>query len=185
MLVVSVVVVPVDGSVPVVPVVVGPVPVVSVVVGPVPVVSVVVGPVVVVATVVDVDASVPIAAGGTAGGVVSRRRFGYAVGLLQHALGSAFGPVCGAWSKVIAIRPSSLYAAERLISGTTDFRNRLAAARPVAAPALHGASPPVAQAGGMMYANAGAVLALFTSLPSCPMPTSLWRQAAPAVSERK
>ncbi len=114
-----------------------------------------------------------------------RRRFGYEVGLLQQAVGSAYGPVWGAWSNVTAIRPPSLYAAERLISGTTDFRNRFAAASPGLAPRLQGASLPSAHTGGMMYASDGVVFSLFRSLASRPTPTSFRWQAVPEVSEWK
>ena len=44
------------------------------------------------------DAAVPYA------GAVAVGMFGYA-GVLQHPLESASGPLCGAWSNVIAIRP--------------------------------------------------------------------------------
>src|SRR6202008_1264961 len=105
---------------------------------PVAVVSV---PGVSVPVVVDPGAAAPIAPGGTTGVPGgSPRRFGYVVGLEQQALGSAYWPVCGAWSNVIAIRPSSLYAGDFLISGTTVFRNWLAPASPGVAFGLNGAS---------------------------------------------
>ena len=97
----SVVLVPVPVAVVSVPAVVVSVPVVVVSVAVV-LVSV---PVVVVA--VELVPPAPIAAGGTAGGVVSLARFGYEDGP-QHAVESASGPVWGAWSNVIAISPSSL-----------------------------------------------------------------------------
>ena len=62
-----------------------------------PGVVVLVGAPVVVGAAVVVEEEPPVAAG----------RFGYA-GLLQHALESACGPVCGAWSDVMAISPPAL-----------------------------------------------------------------------------
>ena len=53
--------------------------------------------------------------------VLGGGRFGY-TGLLQQALGSAWEPVWGASSKVIAISPPDLYAADCSILGITDCR---------------------------------------------------------------
>src|SRR5258707_3422937 len=57
-------------------------------------------------------------------------RLGKFVGVPQQLLESAFAPVWGAWSYVIAIRPSALYAGEWRICGITDFRNASAGAVP-------------------------------------------------------
>src|SRR4051812_26871929 len=81
-------------------------------------------------------------------------RFGYA-GVSQQALGSALGPVCGAWSNVMAIRPPSLYAADFLICGTPCRRKTSAVASPAGWLGAHGSSLPSWQRLGTMYANAG------------------------------
>ncbi len=60
--------------------------------------------------------------------------------MLQHELASAFGPDCGAWSNVMISIPSSLYAGEARISGTTLLRNVSAAGSPAGAPGLQGVS---------------------------------------------
>jgi hypothetical protein len=74
-------------------------------------------------------------------------RFGYVV-VMQQPRESAPGPVRGAWSKVIAISPPSLYAADALISGTTLRRKASAAWRPVGCPGTHSVSEPSLQRPG-------------------------------------
>ena len=133
----------------VVPVVVVPVVVVAPGVVSVVVVSVVVVPLDV--PVVVPGTAGPIAPAGTAGVPAGKsRRFGYDVGLEQHALGSAYCPDCGAWSNVTAIIPPSLYAGDFLICGTTVFRNSLAPVSPGFAFGLHAASLPSEHGAGMM-----------------------------------
>ena len=60
------------------------------------------------------------------------------VGWSQQLLESALAPDCAAWSNVMTIRPSCLYAGDASIFGITDFRNVSAAARPARAPGVHG-----------------------------------------------
>ena len=81
--------------------------------------------------------------------VVDDVRFGY-VGWLQQLPESAFGPVCGAWSEVMISIPSSLYAGEARIFGTTDFRNVSAGPSPEGAPVVHGVGLPSLHGPGAM-----------------------------------
>ena len=60
---------------------------------------------------------------------VPEGRFGY-VGVAQHALWSACGPLWGALSKVMAMRPPALYAGERSMAGTTERRKFSVAVAP-------------------------------------------------------
>jgi hypothetical protein len=77
---------------------------------------------------------------------------------------SAYGPDCGALVNVMAIIPSALYAADFMISGTTDFRKVSAAAMPVGAFGAHGVGLPSSQRSATMYDREGVVLLFFRSV---------------------
>ena len=99
---------------------------------------------------------------------------------------SAFGPLCGASSKVIAIRPPSLYAGDRSISGTTVCRNSSAAVESGGGPGRAWLFGPVVAAVGHDVGQCRGVVGRSSDrLRAVRCPTSCLAQALPSISDWK